>query len=422
MIAWIRWLFTAEVPEIGERYRPLATAFVWLFAVAFSVGFLQLLHVFVYLGPGLGDPVSFEPLRELLQRLYQSARSSDDYALLLAMLALMLFNLGFRFAVIVAGYSRYRGARGEKFPMRLIALFTLTNTVSALSIPLLLVLVAGALYLAGLDLHWGLDYIERTAALANGWVNTHVPTLIELPAFAAVLVVFMLGGFVHYWLHRLGHTRRALWLLFHRHHHMSPALMQSTTLAVFTAVPLFLLFVLPYNLLFGAITKLFAAQPLYAEVIVFNLVLLIPEIFGHQTALYERAIRFRWLRWGGYLFGNGVYHYLHHSAEPADAGREGAVNMVNMGGGFCFVWDQLFGTYRPLSERAPKVGLTGSPELHMNPLRLAYSGMLQIAYELWHNRDWKTRLCILFGSSGYTPPVSRDFAVKNAVGSLKSEV
>ena len=105
--------------------------------------------------------------------------------------------------------------------------------------------------------------------------------------------------------------------------------------------------------------------------------------------------------------GNGNYHYMHHSALP---GHE----VINVAGSCFYFWDRVFGTYVEPTKEIPPVGLTGSPELHMNPIRLALSGMTQIAYELKNNKDWRTRLKILVGDSDYFPPVSKDFAKKKS--------
>src|SRR5690606_17093905 len=124
---------------------------------------------------------------------------------------------------------------GKKFPMHIVLMFIAINAVGALSIPVILALLGLLLMAAGLDFSAGWLFIENTATAAHGWVMTHVPTVVELPAAVAVVAVFMVAGFFHYWLHRLGHESRALWLLFHRHHHMSPNLSQYSTAAVFFA-------------------------------------------------------------------------------------------------------------------------------------------------------------------------------------------
>jgi hypothetical protein len=60
--------------------------------------------------------------------------------------------------------------------------------------------------------------------------------------------------------------------------------------------------------------------------------------------------------------------------------------------------------------------LTGDPKLHLNALRLLMAGMVQLIYEWKNNRDWATRMKILFGKSDYTPPVSKDFAIHESGG------
>ena len=77
------------------------------------------------------------------------------------------------------------------------------------------------------------------------------------------------------------------------------------------------------------------------------------------------------------------------------------------------MWDRIFNTYVEPPKERPPIGLTGQPDLQMNPLRLLMAGLVQIIYELIHNKDWKTRWAILTASSEYTPLISRDFAIKS---------
>jgi hypothetical protein len=57
------------------------------------------------------------------------------------------------------------------------------------------------------------------------------------------------------------------------------------------------------------------------------------------------------------------------------------------------------------------IGLTENPRLVKNPLRLLVAGTAQILYELYWNKSWRTHARILFGTTDYVPPVSRDFAL-----------
>lgn len=404
-------LWNADLSSLSERWRPWVSAFVVFFAAMFFVQFPLVFHHLAYLGPGLGDDPSLQVIRELVfDRL-----SGPDAVWGWTIGLLLLVVLSFRAWIMLGSYFGYERTLGYKFPLHIIVVMILTNAVGALSIPVVLALIGAVIHVCGGDFNDGWLFIEHVVMSANAWVMTHIPTLVELNAWVAALLVFHLAGFVHYWLHRLGHQSRALWLLFHRQHHLSPNLSQFSTTAVFFAFPLFIVFVVPYVFIFAAITKLFAAEPLYLEVFILNTIFMFAEIIGHSDVYYEWAVKKRWLTWPGFSFGGGVYHYLHHSSERNDAvtgTKDYKVNMVNMGGGLFFMWDILFGTYAPLREKKPPVGLTGQPPLYYNPLRLGVGGLMQLLYELRHNKGWKTRWQILFGDSYYTPPVTRDYILK----------
>jgi len=410
-------LWEGEILNIAEKYRWLMAAFVVIFIASFSFQFTLLWHHMAYLGPGLGEQPSDYAINTLIFDQLSGPNAIYAWGFGLFVLAVLVF----RACIMLWSYFGYQRTFGEKFPMHIILLFILINTVGALSIPVVLFLLGLILMSLGMDFSDGWLFIENAVLATHEWVMTHIPTLIEMPSPLAIVTVFMAAGFVHYWLHRLGHESRALWLLFHRHHHMSPNLCQLSTAAVFFAFPLFIFFVVPYTFLFAAISKLFYPEPLYLEMFILNSLILIPEIFGHSDVFYEKVNRNRWVKWSSYILGNGIYHYLHHSAEEMDAkipfghnkGKDRKVNMINMGGGFFFIWDRLFGTFVPLRDKKPRVGLIGSPTLHMNPVRLALSGFAQILYELRMNKGLKTKLMIVFGPSEFTPPISRDFAIKN---------
>ncbi len=407
----LKQLWNAEISDLPERYRPWVSGFVVFFSAMFFVQFPLLWHNLVYLGPGLGDEETTQVIRELVLDRLTGPEAAWGWGIGVLLLATLLF----RAWIMLGSYFHYEKTFGYKFPLHIIVVMILTNAVGALSIPVVLALIGALLKLSGGDFDNGWLLIPHVATAANNWVMVHIPTLVELNPWVAAILVFHFAGFVHYWLHRLGHSSRALWMLFHRQHHLSPNLSQFSTTAVFFAFPLFIVFVVPYVFIFAAITKLFAAEPLYREVFVINTIFMSSEIIGHSDVFYEWAVKKRWLSWPGFAFGGGVYHYLHHSAERSDAvthHQNYKVNMVNMGGGLFFMWDILFGTYTPLREKKPIVGLTGQPPLYYNPLRLGIGGLAQLIYELRHNKDWKTRLKIIFGDSYYTPPVTCSYILK----------
>ncbi len=53
--------------------------------------------------------------------------------------------------------------------------------------------------------------------------------------------------------------------------------------------------------------------------------------------------------------------------------------------------------------------------LTTNPLRLAFSGVAQIFYELFHSGSVIGALKVLLGSTAYTPAVSKDYVLKAEV-------
>lgn len=408
------WLWDAEFIEPSEtRWRPIANLYVVLFALIFGGSVVLFMNHAASLGPGLGEDNALPAWSQLLQRLQAYGEASGSPLPLVAVLGLAVFAVGFRISLIMRGYFSYQASEGVKFPLRLMGTIGLVNLFNILAIQLVLLSLGGLslLMLGDFDIGW--QSVERLAVLAHGLVM-RVPTVVELPYLLTFFVVYMLQGFFHYWLHRVGHTFRAGWLLFHRQHHLSPTLIYPTTSEVFYAIPLFLLAVIPYNLVFAACSKLFSPEPLYVEFIVLNIVFYISEGYGHNTALYHEGRRNLLTRTLGWIFLNGPYHYLHHSSEPVDAGKNSDNNLINLGGGLFGFWDWLFGSYRPLREQRPPVGLTGNPELYMSPLRLACGGMVQLAYELWHNKGLLTRMRIVFGSAAWNPPISHDFAIHPA--------
>jgi len=406
---WLASLWEGEIPPVPERFRGLGTAFVLLFALWFALSFLGWAQYVAYLGPGLGDDWSLDPLRRLWQQL--GAAQQGPTPAQLGLLSLLLLNLAATAGIIIAGYLHYPAAFQRPYPLQQLLTFFGLNGMNALGIGLTLLAIAllgGAL---GYDFRRALGLFGTLLDWTRGQAQ-RVPTLIDVPAWLAFLLIVNIGGFFHYWAHRLSHESRLFWLLFHRSHHMTPELIQPATQAVFFAFPLFLVAAPLYVFVFAAIARLITAdvESVVACIIVYKLVAALATTFSHQGALYHYARRNPFVRALSILVSEGPYHYLHHSADAAENGARG--NLVNLGGGMGFLWDRVFGTFRPLTERRPEVGLEGRPALHMNPLRLALAGVAQLLYELRHNRGLPERLRVLCLGSDYRPRFTRDYAIK----------
>lgn len=418
--SWLRALWDGEIRVRSERHRRLADAYVVFFAIAFSIGFLGLMHHTAYLGPGLGDDLSVGPFAQLWQAAGRVGPPLPFADLLgegaaslaqLALVVLVVANVAATAAIILGGYFRFERVFGRKYPQDQLWTFALLAVLNSAAIT---VMLAG---LAGLAAIFGVDFVDAFGAFDRILAFTReqaqeLPTLVHLPPFLAFLLIYNLGGFFHYWAHRLGHESRLLWLLFHRHHHMNYDLTQPTSQPVFFAFPLFVVLAVPYVFGFAAVAKLCTDDPLAVAsyAILFKLVAAFATTFSHQSALYDVASGSRFVRALGQLVSEGPYHYLHHSAEPAEHSQRG--NIVNVGGGMVFIWDRVFGTFRDLTARRPAVGLEGSPRLHLNPLRLALSGVAQIGVELANNRTPSAWLRILLGGADHRPTVTRDFAIR----------
>lgn len=408
------WLWDAEL-TFSEKLRPLANLYAISFALIFAVAFMPLLfsETFANLGPGLGEQVSFQLIQDELSALYERSQAGGHDAFFFGVVILLAGALFARALAGLRAYFLYRGPNGELYPMEEMWVWGMTNFLGIFGAIALSLIVASGFYLSGYSFADGITVIDDMARWAHAMVDQNVPTLIELPSWLAMLLIYMLGTLGHYWAHRWSHDFRAGWLLFHRIHHMPRVLSAHTTTAVFFTIPLLILVIVPYNFAFAAATKLFSEQPLYIETAIIMAVMNMVDPWSHATALYKEAMNNRWLRTMGFVFNAGAWHAMHHTTDPAYTGKLGANNTVNIGGGnlFC-MWDILFGTYAAPTKECPPPGLTGNPDLVMNPVRQAFAGTVQIAYELWHNKSWKDRFWILFGSSNWNPPITHDFAIK----------
>jgi sterol desaturase/sphingolipid hydroxylase (fatty acid hydroxylase superfamily) len=407
-VSSLRRLFSAELPPLAERHRPWLTAYVALHAVGYAVVYVATLH-FVFLGPGLPDEVTY---RHVLAVLGEALERDLLIGLPLttgAFVALILITTVARGFIVYRGYTDYPKTLGGPVPLDEALTLILTNGLNIAFAPVVLVLLGLLAPAVGLTAETGRSALAAVIAAAQRVVE-QIPTPVTLPRGLAFFCTLMGVTFLHYWLHRLSHSRRLPWLLLHRPHHLTQHLCYGTTLPVFFAFPLFLAIAFPYVFIFGALGKLFFETPLYAEMIVYQALISVGEIYGHSPALYQRGIRQPLVRFMSFINCQGLYHVLHHSALPAIA-RGGSNNTVNMGSGPFSCWDLLFGTFAPLPPQVPPLGLMGQPRIYRNPLRLLLAGPLQLAYELASNRDVKSWWSILLGPATWAPAHTRDFAL-----------
>ncbi|NRB42453.1 MAG: sterol desaturase family protein, partial [Pseudomonadales bacterium] len=257
---FLQRFFSAEM-LVGERFRPVASAVIIVFAIGYAISFLGLMQYVAYLGPGLGDELNFQPYLSVFDQFYSSAEGNWLHIPLILFVGLSVINVIFTAGIVMAGYFLYPRLLGKPFPVSVLFTYFSLNAICTVGIFSLNALVGIAALLLGYDFMAGLNAFADLLIQIRAWAQ-QVPTLVDLPAWLAFFLITMIGGFFHYWFHRLAHESRVLWLLFHRTHHMTPELIQPSAQAVFNAFPFFLFAAVPYVVIFSVIGKLITAEPL----------------------------------------------------------------------------------------------------------------------------------------------------------------
>ena len=199
--------------------------------------------------------------------------------------------------------------------------------------------------------------MQLSKALAVGWqyywlqlAADFAPTRWPQNALSFGLA-FLLLDFLYYWHHRILHEVPVFWTL-HHVHHSSPWMNLTTSFRLHWLSPFVsVFFFLPAALL--------GVPPVYI-MIAFALNLLY-QFWLHTEAIGSLGILEGWLN-------TPAAHRVHH-------GRNASYLDKNYGG-VLMVWDRLFGTYVPESERVV-YGVTTGFAGH-NPLRLLAQGFIDV--------------------------------------------
>ena len=160
--------------------------------------------------------------------------------------------------------------------------------------------------------------------------------LASAPMWLAMLVFWVAGDFLLYWLHRLQHSVPFLWA-FHSVHHSQE---QLTTLTQYRRHPLDrLLLDVALFVVFAWVLGLPTRTWLPLYVVVTSL-----------QALHHTELNWRF----GPLYRivvSPIFHSVHHSADPKDLNK----NLGQM----LSIWDYIFGTAADHAERPERYGVTG---------------------------------------------------------------
>jgi sterol desaturase/sphingolipid hydroxylase (fatty acid hydroxylase superfamily) len=223
------------------------------------------------------------------------------------------------------------------------------------------------------SLFWDVVWARLITIAGTSLVYTASPLRIEF-SWALFPLFLLAQDFCYYWSHRSHHMIRFLWAS-HVVHHSSQRFNLSTALRQpwtgFTSW----LFYLPM-----------AALGVHPAVIAFcgsvNLV--------YQFWIHTERINKMWA-WFELLFNTPSHHRVHHGAQGGYLDRNF--------GGVLIVWDRLFGTFTPETERVI-YGLTKNIDTY-NPLRVAYHEYASIARDLKAAKAWRDRFDVLIRRPGW---------------------
>ena len=326
---------------------------------------------------------------------------SKNFSLL--WIAAALFTLCLRGYVIIWGYFEGVNKFGKKRFQKNILTFFSAGILAMIS----RIFIVGTIGLVSALLGWHLskegNVISEFIHSLEQLVLVYVPTIFKFENYFLALLVSILSlSLPGYFMHKLSHDSRFFWLTMHRPHHTPNILHPAGVTPGFVFE---LLALIPMTLFSASVSKLFYAEPMIMEISLWLILEYGIEIFNHSAVHYEFTLKNPIIRNLCRLFGaKGAYHIMHHSSLPGD-------ERINFGEGPLLLWDRLFGTYRTPAESMPPVGLCSKEEVRLSPIRVLFSGWMQLAYELRYNPNWKTRFKILFGNSFYKPAVTKDYLV-----------
>ncbi|CAA9532037.1 MAG: Fatty acid hydroxylase family (carotene hydroxylase/sterol desaturase) [uncultured Solirubrobacteraceae bacterium] len=202
------------------------------------------------------------------------------------------------------------------------------------------------------------------------------PLRIPPEAWWAWPLLFVADDLAYYWFHRVSHESRLFWashVVHHssRHYNLSTALRQ-------TWVPMtYLPFWLPLPLLGFPVWMVLLAQA-------WSLI--------YQFWIHTERIR-TLPAWVERTFNTPSHHRVHHGANHRYLDKNY--------GGILIVWDRLFGTWEPETERV-RYGLTTNL-VSFRPLHVAFHEYVALWRDLRATAGWRTRAQVLLRGPGWKP-------------------
>jgi sterol desaturase/sphingolipid hydroxylase (fatty acid hydroxylase superfamily) len=218
---------------------------------------------------------------------------------------------------------------------------------------------------------WKLAVVTIYAALYE-----LTPIRLPVDAWWVWIVLFLGDDLAYYWFHRVSHESRVFWAS-HVVHHSSEHYNLSTALRQ-TWVPMtYLPFWLPLLLLGFPPWMVLLAQS-WSLIYQFGLH---TERIGRLPRPLEAVLN------------TPSHHRVHHGANEQYLDRNY--------GGILIVWDRIFGSFIPESERV-RYGLTKNIDT-FNPVKVAFGEYGALVRDLRAARGWRTRLQVALRGPGWEP-------------------
>jgi sterol desaturase/sphingolipid hydroxylase (fatty acid hydroxylase superfamily) len=200
------------------------------------------------------------------------------------------------------------------------------------------------------------------------------PLRIPSNAWWAWVALFFADDISYYAYHRLSHTMRVFWAS-HVVHHSSQHYNLSTALRQPWTPMTYFLFWIPMALL--------GFKP-------WMIVLEQSVSLTYQFWIHTERVDRLW-RPIEYLFNTPSHHRAHHGMNDIYLDRNYA--------GILIVWDRLFGTFQPETERV-RYGLTRNLDT-FNPLKVATHEWISIASDVRAAPSWSDRFNFVFRGPGW---------------------
>ncbi len=205
---------------------------------------------------------------------------------------------------------------------------------------------------------------------------------VDMSQWWAWVLLFFADDFSYYWFHRVSHTSRYFWAS-HVVHHSSQKYNLGTALRqTWTGT-------LTGSFLFWIWLPLAGFSPV--AVMTMQAISLLYQFWIHTEFIKKLPAPIE------FIFNTPAHHRVHHATNLVYLDKNHA--------GILIIWDRLFGTFEPETER-PVYGLTTNLNTH-NPVRIAFHEWTAIGQDIRRAGSLKNALNYLFGPPGWSHDNSR---------------